>query len=320
MKSLMLRTTPSGVIQKLFFNTLNEKTKVPLSIFGMFDDDVADKVMQLILEVNKENTFHFSQINESNHFIAIYPFNTQIFVFVVKTDQKMDYQEIARQWIMLAIDLTKNQLSIDETEPRYFYEEIQSLNNELVNKTRIIEKMNQALNQANQKLSRRLIYDPLTDVISRYQYYEEIQATLDKNPNTCAFFCFIDIDDFKLINDRHGHHVGDAFLVEFAKRLKQVSFENKIVMRISGDEFGIFVYDVQQIGESDLMQIRKTIDDVFIEPFVVEHLNMKVSFSLGVSQYPSDTRSIDELIKYSDYAMYQAKNSQKNSSHLYSKM
>ena len=202
----------------------------------------------------------------------------------------------------------------NETMIRYQFEQIQKLNNELLNMQRQVKKANSKLNKLNKDLSNRLVKDALTGLVSRYQYREEIELTIGGSPEKQGIFTFLDIDDFKGINDTLGHRAGDDFLKEFAARLLKLPFENMICMRIAGDEFGLYIHGYETVTEEDIAEIWTQIKKLVLSaPIILESGERAINCSAGMSVYGKDTVDIYDLIEYADFAMYEAKNSGKNS-------
>lgn len=199
------------------------------------------------------------------------------------------------------------------------FEEIQKLNNELVNKNREIAKISHKLKNMNELLSSRLIKDPLTDLVSRYQYADEIEGAINRFPDDAAFFAFIDIDNFKAVNDTYGHRIGDQYLIEFANRLKKLPLSNVVKLRISGDEFGLFVYGIDKLDSIYFDMFWHMFQDNILYPITLENVDLSLEVSLGIAQYKTDAIHINEMIDYADFAMYLAKHSGKNKYCLFNK-
>lgn len=164
-------------------------------------------------------------------------------------------KDLVHRFMKVIKDSDTDLLSENETMIRYQFEQIQKLNNELLNMQRQVKKANSKLNKLNKDLSNRLVKDALTGLVSRYQYREEIELTIGRSPEKQGIFTFLDIDDFKGINDTLGHRAGDDFLKEFAARLLQLPFENMICMRIAGDEFGLYIHGYDNVTEEDIAQV-----------------------------------------------------------------
>jgi diguanylate cyclase (GGDEF)-like protein len=126
---------------------------------------------------------------------------------------------------------------------------------------------------------------------------------------------FLDLDRFKNINDALGHYTGDELLKEVAKSLKEITLEDEIVSRFGGDEFVILIPDFDCI--EDLNKRIISILNVFQSAFNIDGKELFVASSIGVSLYPLDGESLDELIKNADTAMYFAKRSGKNNFKFY---
>ncbi|OMH25776.1 bifunctional diguanylate cyclase/phosphodiesterase [Motiliproteus sp. MSK22-1] len=119
---------------------------------------------------------------------------------------------------------------------------------------------------------------------------------------------FIDLDQFKEVNDTLGHHVGDALLKVAAKRIQHCTESpggSGWVARIGGDEFTVILPDIQQ--SSDAEKMSKTILEVLDEPFVIDGQRIFISGSIGITIYPDDAQSSPDLLKCADQAMYVAK-------------
>ena len=121
---------------------------------------------------------------------------------------------------------------------------------------------------------------------------------------------FMDLDNFKMINDTMGHDIGDQLLVEVSKRLGNALRKCDTVARIGGDEFIILIEDVE---ETDYVNIvSNKILNSFTEPFTLNNQECFITTSVGVAIYPTDGYSSEELIKNADIAMYKAKENGKN--------
>ncbi len=215
------------------------------------------------------------------------------------------------QRFMSLIISTERDLMTDNIEIIHSqFEEIQKLNNQLVNIQRQLQKSNAQLNQLNSDLNNRLVKDELTGLVSRYQYREEIEMTIAKNPDRFGVFVFLDLDGFKKVNDTFGHRAGDNYLKEFGRRLKGLTFENFIAMRISGDEFGLYIHGYDHVGKEEYIQIWKRIEEqVLSKPLMIEYQELDVRCSGGMSVYGIHSENFFDLIEYADFAMYEAKNS-----------
>ncbi len=149
--------------------------------------------------------------------------------------------------------------------------------------------------------------DTLTGLGNRRLLEERLGAAImrsERFTNSCAVL-FIDIDDFKSVNDTYGHAVGDAYLVEFALRLARNVRASDTVTRLAGDEFVIVLEDLE--NERAAAEAAEKIAAVLREPLAVGALNIEVRASIGLAVSPRDGESVKELLERADLAMYEAK-------------
>ena len=113
---------------------------------------------------------------------------------------------------------------------------------------------------------------------------------------------FLDLDDFKMINDTLGHDIGDQLLVEVSKRLVSTLKNSDIVARIGGDEFIMVIEDVENIDYINI--VSEKIIKCFNDPFRFNNQECFITTSLGIAIYPNDGVNAEDLIKNADIAMY----------------
>ncbi|MDQ6967739.1 MAG: diguanylate cyclase [Mariprofundaceae bacterium] len=160
-------------------------------------------------------------------------------------------------------------------------------------------------------------HDPLTELPNRLLFIDRLSHAMEvsKRSKSKTALIFIDIDGFKLVNDTHGHNVGDALLQEIATRLQGCVRTSDTVARVGGDEFVMIIENISDIdrainiAEKALLLMRKT--------FIIDDLECQVGASLGLSIYPDDSEDLDELTKQADAAMYHAKKSGRNRISIY---
>ncbi|GEM_PF-1088938 len=154
-------------------------------------------------------------------------------------------------------------------------------------------------------------HDVLTKLPNRSLLKNEINALLQKSSTIEQHFAvlFLDLDNFKYINDSMGHDVGDEILVEVADKLRHSVGKNGICTRFGGDEF-VIISKIQ--NKKDIAIKAQKIIDVLNEPFIVNDHEFFISSSIGISLYPEDAASATGLIKSADTAMYEAKLAGKN--------
>jgi diguanylate cyclase (GGDEF)-like protein len=155
-------------------------------------------------------------------------------------------------------------------------------------------------------------YDYLTGLPNRYLLRTEIEHAVSscKSNGTKSAVCYIDLDDFKPINDKYGHHFGDILLKEITSRIKHRLSTQDALLRIGGDEFLIIFKHIANIDE--VRNRLETIMNECTEPFHFEGVPLQVSLSVGVSICPDQGTTVKELMEKADNAMYQAKTNGKN--------
>lgn len=156
-------------------------------------------------------------------------------------------------------------------------------------------------------------YDKLTGLANREFFTEKVDNMLrvvNRNNDKLAIL-FLDIDNFKEINDNFGHDTGDSVLEKAALRLKDSVRENDIISRLGGDEFTIAISDID--SREDINSVVTRIINSFNQPLIVDKSKFFISVSIGVSTYPDDGEQLEDLIQKADHAMYKAKQEQKSS-------
>ncbi len=156
-------------------------------------------------------------------------------------------------------------------------------------------------------------YDTLTNLPNRVLLADRLnQAMLHtQRQEKRLAVIYLDLDDFKPVNDKHDHQTGDQLLTVIANRMKQVLREGDTIARIGGDEFVVILIDVSGRDESGILL--KRLLTVVTEPVHIENFTLQISASVGVTFYPQKEEiDADQLLRQADQAMYQAKLSGKN--------
>lgn len=170
----------------------------------------------------------------------------------------------------------------------------------------------------SEDMEHRARHDALTGAPNRAMFYDLLQfsiANARRNGLRLAVL-FIDIDHFKLINDTFGHAAGDAVLIAVVQRLKAAVRESDTVARLSGDEFVVMV---QPVDDPHLLAyIAQKLIDTLQEPIAFEERSIRISASIGISVFPKDGGSTEELLHNADAAMYHAKREGRNTFRFYS--
>jgi len=155
-------------------------------------------------------------------------------------------------------------------------------------------------------------HDPLTGLSNRLLLNDRLEHAIDhaKRFEKCIAVIFCDLDNFKPINDTHGHATGDSVLIQVAERLRSVLRKEDTVCRYGGDEFLILIEDLSEFETLDT--VVQKIGTISQTPVHVGKQGLHIQMSIGVAIYPSDAQDADSLLDLADKAMYRAKNSGKN--------
>lgn len=158
-----------------------------------------------------------------------------------------------------------------------------------------------------QQLLHDAMHDPLTGLPNRRLLLDRLEQAIVSSERRAkdVSILFIDVDDFKRINENFGHTAADQVLIQIAERLRQSVRRSDTVARIGGDEFAIVASDMSGAPSADCLSRR--VLNAFSEPFIVENERVSISISIGVSMAPRDGITIDDLLTKSDTAMYRAK-------------
>ncbi len=160
-------------------------------------------------------------------------------------------------------------------------------------------------------------HDALTGLANRVLFSDRLKQAMKKSKRnkTVLALLFIDLDHFKEINDSLGHNIGDEVLKEVSKRLHSVIRDEDSLSRLGGDEFTVIVEGLEH--EQSASTSARKILDALSQPFNLGGHMMYVSCSIGISLFPRDGESIEDIIKFADSAMYKAKKEGRNNFQFY---
>jgi len=155
-------------------------------------------------------------------------------------------------------------------------------------------------------------YDNLTNLRNRAAFHEQLEIAIayaNRQQYQLAVL-YLDLDNFKIINDASGHPVGDLLLQHFARRLENTVRDEDTIARLGGDEFVILIVDVH--NNQDAALVAQKILHEMEKPILLDHTEVVVTGSIGISTYPEDGVDADTLLKNADVAMYKAKEKGRN--------
>jgi len=168
------------------------------------------------------------------------------------------------------------------------------------------------LKQSQDKIQFLANHDTLTQLPNRSLLQDRLLSSIEKSRRRKAYFAvlFIDLDRFKIINDGLGHHIGDMLLIEVAARIQKVVREEDTVARIGGDEFVVLLGDLESPIYAG--RVAQNLINSLARPIYTENHTLQIGASIGISIYPSDGNTPNELLRTADVAMYEAKKSGRN--------
>jgi len=170
--------------------------------------------------------------------------------------------------------------------------------------------------QAEEKLKFLSLYDPLTKLPNRVLFYDRMSQEIAyaKREQKKFALMFLDLDNFKEVNDKFGHDIGDQLLHGVAKKFNALLRETDTICRLGGDEFIILLPRLRQPRENAVEVARKILLSLG-EPFLIKDNQIYVNISIGIALYPDDGEKEEVLIKSADKAMYTAQKKGPNNYH-----
>jgi diguanylate cyclase (GGDEF)-like protein/PAS domain S-box-containing protein len=166
--------------------------------------------------------------------------------------------------------------------------------------------------QQQEKLSLMAHYDLLTGLPNRALFTDRFHQAIAHSKRTKAQLavCFLDLDNFKPVNDNYGHEIGDQLLIQVAARIKASLREEDTVSRQGGDEFAFLLNDIESYEHCE--QTLERLHRSLALPYIIDGYAHNISASTGITLFPADNGDIDTLLRHADQAMYQSKQAGRN--------
>ncbi|WP_252312379.1 EAL domain-containing protein [Sinobaca sp. H24] len=168
-----------------------------------------------------------------------------------------------------------------------------------------------SLRSSHQEMYDLAYRDPVTNLYNRSYLLKELDNQTHQKQRFSLLF--VDLDHFKKVNDTFGHQAGDEVLMETSRRMKECAPDGVTVIRMGGDEFVIIVPSFTEFSCEVLLQELE-------KPFLIDNHRVFISGSIGISEYPQDGTSYEQLLQSADIAMYEAKKQGKNSYRYYTEV
>ena len=263
------------------------------------------------LKISDKNSFIFSHhdntqnIPKSLIFLPLFSEKETIGGLTVQSYEKNKYTiqhiEMLRVLGSYIVSALENSLA---------HQEVSTLNS-------LLTRDKKELEEANKKIAHLANHDTLTSLPNRRLFKELLQHVAHncKRQNLSFAVCYLDLDDFKPINDTLGHKFGDAVLIKFASRMQKLLRKNDIVARVGGDEFVVLLSNIN--SSDDCKIVAEKIIYSTAKKMEIEQHTCQIGLSIGISIYPNDGENAEELIVKADKAMYIVKEGSKNAYQFY---
>jgi diguanylate cyclase (GGDEF)-like protein/PAS domain S-box-containing protein len=215
---------------------------------------------------------------------------------------EMDKRYFCKNGLPIWVKLTVSSMWMPGEKPDYHITVIQDIT---------------ANKRAEEQIHRLAFYDPLTNLPNRRLFLDRLQQAQvhsERHKTNCAIL-FIDLDNFKTLNDTKGHDIGDLLLVEVASRLRNSVRSSDTVARLGGDEFVVIIEKLSEDAIHATGQAKVICEKILVtlaQPFALHEFEYHGSSSIGIRLFNDSQSSIDDLLKQADTAMYQAKTAGRN--------
>ena len=254
--------------------------------------------------------------------------NKKLSTVIAHSESIKDMVQVCADDLSVVNTVLKEELSIKKSKPaiknaikqnssveskvQSAVDELEIVNNALkdeVKEREIIEKELQEVIIEKDIATEASLHDLLTGLPNRALFYDRLEHGLEqaKRHNWNLAVMFIDLDNFKQINDQYGHDVGDKVLLTVAQKLKENTRSDDSICRLGGDEFLYLLMDVK--NELEVTKIIKKLIKKIELPYDSNDKKLIIKLSVGVSLYPKNADNLEGLIKSADVAMYAAKKS-----------
>ncbi|WP_423062826.1 diguanylate cyclase domain-containing protein [Candidiatus Paracoxiella cheracis] len=200
----------------------------------------------------------------------------------------------------------KNARSADDTDlklPTHLHDEVGMLAHAFEQKTKLLSEL--------------ALYDSLTGLPNRKRFMDHLHEALNRanRKKYSLAVTYIDLNNFKEVNDKYGHDYGNELLVKFAYKLKTIARATDLYARLSGDEFAIISEDIQE--DTNLDKFTSRLNRELNQAYEVKGIAIQVTIGAGLSLYPEYANSAEELMSQADEMMYQSKKEGKGKVHIY---
>ena len=282
-------------------------------VFVLFDSSLRIKfVNNAVTELIGYSSLDFTGMSLSD-------FTTKLNLNYLDLLHELDLMSLAKLHIPVRdiVVMTSDQSSVD-VEMRL--EVIENNEDDELNYLMVLSNI-QTRKKLEHELHKLAYYDKLTDLPNRRMFMDGLRNTIKSCQNSKKSFAlfFMDLDNFKYINDSLGHDAGDEFLVQVGNKLKDIFRNNDMITRLGGDEFTIIIEDIKASGYKEVTYLaEKLVTELAAKSVFINGRPLSISTSVGVAIYPENGTDGSTLLRNADTAMYAAKKSGKNRFALFS--
>lgn len=255
------------------------------------------------VEVKKERKYYIEKLKSINDLFLALSLATLMLVFFV--------YYLLDLFVLSRISFLSGQLkNIDFDQPNSLkIEKLKDAKDEITDLEKSVHNMLHSLERAHSNVTKIAYFDYLTGLPNRFSLYRDFDMKTRDNPLPFAVL-FFDLDGFKRINDLYGHSSGDELLKQIAQRLTAVeNVKANLLYRIGGDEFVLLA---PYTDRDKVIAIIEALMRAIREEFSLSKVTTSISSSIGISFYPEDGKTLEDLLHFADNAMYEAKKSGKN--------
>ncbi len=212
------------------------------------------------------------------------------------------------------INRMKKNLAENHEELTQLYEELTASDEEMRQQYDEIVQINEKIRIGDEKLTYLAYHDVLTGLLNKLSLYENSSAIFASNDKKAALL-FIDIDNFKNVNDTLGHAFGDLIIKDISEKIRGLFQYNDHIYRLSGDEFIVLFPDIENVKEAQ--EGAENILNLFSKEIKIQDSLLRISVSIGIAIHPDHGNRLEHLLKYADIAMYKVKESGKKNFMVY---
>lgn len=244
-------------------------------------------------------------------------FSFVLMVTILLRQYRLKLENLSQRLPLLAENRFEDFRELQISRKRWIEDELDELESSANTLANNLERLNHQALADQLELEKMAMFDGLTGLPNRSMLMFQLDKHIAglKRSHRAVALMLLDLDDFKRINDSHGHGVGDSLLKAVAKRLRMQLRETDIAARFGGDEFAILLTDIEHMEDANVVATKLV--EAFGQPFDIRELSFFVTVSVGIAIAGDHDISGTELLRHADIAMYEAKASKDSSYRTY---